>query len=96
MSKVGKMGRIFIFILFISKQTKIKKPTKIKKFTNRTFSSTLANAQLLNNNCSKLLFKINLLNQVVNINDNLSKLESIAKSEADLNFDKKVDLFLML
>lgn len=31
---------------------------------------------------------------MVNANNNLSKLKSIARSEADVNFDKRTDFFL--
>lgn len=31
---------------------------------------------------------------MVNTNNDLSKLESIARSEIDINFDKKADIFL--
>lgn len=92
--KTDRRDRASAFLLFTSKWTKIKDPTKIEKCTNRTFSNTSINAQLSNNNHSKLSFKISFLNQVVNANDNLSKLESIARSETDLDFNKEADLFL--
>lgn len=79
MDRAKKKGGVSVFILFILKQTKIKDLAEIKKRTNRTFSNTSANAQLSNNNSLKLLSKIGLLNQVVNVNDDLSELKSITK-----------------
>lgn len=43
--KGGKKGRVFIFILFTFKWTKIKNLKKIKIHINKTPSSTSTNAQ---------------------------------------------------
>ena len=94
MSRVGKRGGAFVFILFTPKWTKIKDPTKIEKCINGTPSSTSANAQLSNSNCPKLPSKISPLNQVVNCNDDLSESESIARLEANIDFGKGADFFL--
>lgn len=94
MGRVGRRGRASVFILLTPKWTKIKDLAEIEKCTNGTLSSTSANAQLSNNNRPKLPSKISLLNQVVNTNDDLSELESIARSEADVNFAKGADFFL--
>ena len=80
--------------MFTPKWTKIKDLTKIKKHINGTSSSILANSQLSNSNCPKLLPKISLLNQVVNANNDLSKSKLIARSETNVDFDKEVDFFL--
>lgn len=77
-----------------SKGTNIKNLTEIKKYTNRTFSSILANAQLSNNYCTKIPSQIWLFNEVVNINGNLSKLKSIIGLEADANYNKEANFFL--
>ncbi len=94
MDRIGKRSGTSVFILFTLKWTKIKDPTEIEKHTNGTLSSISANIQLSNNNCSKLLSKTRLLNQVVNTDNDLSKSKSIVRSKADINFDKGADFFL--
>ena len=89
-----KKSRVFVFISFTPKQTKIKGFNKIQKYINGTFTSISANAQHSNNNCPKLPSKISFLSQVINANKgDLTNLESIVSSEANLNFDKGVDIF---
>lgn len=97
MDRAGKKGRVFVFIFFTSKWTKIKDPNEIKKRINRVFFSTFTNAWLLNSNYSKLLFKVTFLSQVINANkSDLSKWKSIASSNANLDFDKKASLFNLI
>lgn len=94
MSRGERRGRASVFILFTLKWTKMKDPAEIEKHINGTSSNILANAQLLNSNYSKLPSKISLLNQVINANNDLNKLESIAGSKTDIDFDKGSDIFL--
>lgn len=95
MSKARKKSKASVFILFTLKQIKIKDLVEIEKYINEISSSILVNAQLLNSNCPKLLSKISLLNQMVNINNDLSKLELIDKLEIDIDYDKKKTFFYM-
>lgn len=92
--RAGKKGGASVFILFTPKWTKIKDPDEIEKRINGTPSSTSANTQLSNSNCPKPPSKVSPLSQVVNANEgDLSDSESIAGSEADLNFNEGADLF---
>lgn len=94
MGRVRRKDRASVFILLTLKWTKSKDFDKIKKRINGTPSNTSVNTQLSNSNCLKFLFKVNSLIQVVNANEgDLSDLESIAGSEANLNFNKRADLF---
>lgn len=94
MGKAGRKDGVFIFIMYTPKQTKIKNPDEIEKYINGTPSSTFASTQLSNSNCSNPLSKISPLNQVINVNESdLSDVESITNSKADLDFDEGVDLF---
>ncbi len=85
------------FILLIPKWTCIKDPEEIEKRSQNTSSgsaSTIsANAQLSNNNCSKVLPKASPLSLVHNVENELSNSESIAGSEDKDEFDKEIDLF---
>lgn len=93
MERAGKKGEASTFILLTPKWTKIEDPDKIKKRMNST-SSILANAQLLDSNWPKALPKNNLLSKMLNIKEEkLNDLESVARSEYDLELNKEVDLF---
>lgn len=102
MSQIGRKGGVLSFILFTPKWSHIKDPEKIEKQSNNSnnTSSALAsitsiNAQLFNNNCSKVLPEASLLSLVYNTQDELSDLESVVDSKAESRneFDEETNLF---
>ena len=92
MRRAGKKGRASAFILLTPKQTRSKDSNNIEKRRN-DITSTSANAQLSDSNRPKAFPKTSSLSQLINVEDKLSDLEAVAKSEGDFELDEEADLF---